>query len=117
MVCKKVDFGEKTIAEGQIWKNILLAEENSLSPHSRKIMVRPLEDYLSILKIAAHPYASAITGLDMKSSIHVQDKTILPQAQPFIYKLWYHTYLSKSLMHLHCDHSHEHPMDGTRDNA
>ena len=32
-----------------------------------------------------HPYASAITGLDMKSSVHVQDKTILPQAQPFIY--------------------------------
>ena len=87
MVCKKVNFGEKkTIAEGQIWKNILLAEENSLFPQSRKIIVRPLEDYLSILKIAVttQPYA-AITGLDMKSSIHIQDKTILPQAQPFIY--------------------------------
>ena len=56
MFRKKVDFGEKTIAEGRIWKNILLAEENSLSPHSRKIMVRPLEDYLSILKIAVTPH-------------------------------------------------------------
>ena len=87
MFRKKVDFGEKTIAEGQIWKNILLAEENSLSPHSRKIMVRPLFRGLSkhFKNRCYHPYASAITGLDMKSSIHVQDKTILPQAQLFIY--------------------------------
>ena len=87
MFRKKVDFGEKTIAEGQIWKNILLAEENSLSPHSRKIMVRPLEDYLSILKIAVttHMHQLSLVLIYMKSSIHVQDKTILPQAQPIIY--------------------------------